>query len=129
MSSNGHDSQKHGYPSRPRHHITRSITEVTSPVRASRHHHNNGNHKLRNRDDKGADPASAAPFIGDRRSLDLFRSEAVTPSLTPSASRRQSVHMAGEDNVHGTNPDQAARMRTQEEELKLEQGRAIARTA
>lgn len=126
MATNGADSQKQGPPDRPRHQITRSISEISSPIRL--HRHTQHRPRSRDRDDKTAVPQSATPALQGRASLDAARSEGVTPNLSPNPSRRASVLIASEDNATPpTSLAQPVKRLTKEEELQLERERAAAR--
>ncbi|KAJ9157866.1 hypothetical protein NKR23_g482 [Pleurostoma richardsiae] len=134
MSGNGVESPKQPTsPYRPRHQITRSISEISSPVRLGRHH-NYGNQssqqrKDRDNDDKAAFPQSAASVLlapvsaTARTSLDVPRSEAITPNFTPSQSRRESILISSLDDP--TLPSKPL----SDEELRLEKEKAMGRAA
>ncbi len=139
MSGNALD-QRQASPQRPRHQITRSITEVSSPIRLHRHHH--GQHpraRDRYRDERPAVAQSAAASLHGRTSLDGTRSETYTPNLSPDQSRRTSVHMQNDDigaqpaaaaaAAAAAAPSQPASELTKEEQLGVELNKAAARTA
>ncbi|KAF6808097.1 hypothetical protein CSOJ01_07785 [Colletotrichum sojae] len=82
---------------RPRHQITRSITEFSPPLKMHRHrhshhhHHRRDNSKLLFPDERP--PGLSVPERGlvlGRSSLDMPRSEFATPSRSPDESRRAS---------------------------------------
>ncbi|KAH8676292.1 hypothetical protein BX600DRAFT_198801 [Xylariales sp. PMI_506] len=97
-------------PSRPHHRISRSITETSAP-RLHRHHHLLHHHhqqqqqqqqqQRRHQDRFDRVPQSAGPILPlpMRGSLDLPRSEGVTPYMLSSAeqSRRTSILLSGDD--------------------------------
>lgn len=105
MSDYGFDTSKAAgsYPQRPRHQISRSITETN----ASRLHRHQGHHLLhrrhQNRHSEHRSPQSAVPYLEmpPRGSLELPRSEGVTPYLLSSAeqSRRASIMPPGAEDV------------------------------
>ncbi|KAK6221303.1 hypothetical protein LQW54_001401 [Pestalotiopsis sp. IQ-011] len=105
MSDYGFDTSKAAgsYPQRPRHQISRSITETN----ASRLHRHQGHHLLhtrhQNRHSEHRSPQSAVPYLEmpPRGSLELPRSEGVTPYLLSSAeqSRRASIMPPGADDI------------------------------
>ncbi|KAL2167240.1 hypothetical protein VTG60DRAFT_1564 [Thermothelomyces hinnuleus] len=98
MSQNGGDTTKSSSPGRPRHQITRSISEISSPIRLHRRHsYRAGNEG--ERESRASAPQSAILAVQGKRSFELPRSEGVTPNLTPSASRRTSVLYASADEV------------------------------
>ncbi|WDK14165.1 hypothetical protein CGRA01v4_05446 [Colletotrichum graminicola] len=88
---------------RPRHQITRSITEFSPPLRMHRHRHSHHHHptqhalhlNVQSRRDRDRllllDERAPGPGAGGRSSLDMPRSEHVTPSRTPDSSRRTSA--------------------------------------
>ncbi|KAK3394200.1 hypothetical protein B0H63DRAFT_39494 [Podospora didyma] len=96
MSPNGAEGFKAASPHRPRHQITRSISELSSPIRLHRHHsHRAAKEKERDREALAPVPQSV------RLSLDGERSEAMTPNLSPNASRRTSILVAPTDDSPG----------------------------
>ncbi|KAK3943738.1 hypothetical protein QBC46DRAFT_376989 [Diplogelasinospora grovesii] len=97
MSHNGADAPKGPLPSRPRHQITRSITELSSPIRLHRHHSHRIVGKEKERDALSPVPQPAMPLGQPRLSLDASRSEGMTPNLTPNASRRTSILLTATD--------------------------------
>ena len=102
-----------------RHQIKRSISELTSPVRLHRHHHN---HQRRDRHNDDKEPLSANPATAAaRHSLDVSRSEGVTPLITPNQSRRASVMMSQE-----VDP-MAVPREDREEDVRREREKAAAR--
>lgn len=76
-------------PPRPRHQIKRSITE--HPPAGRKHHHLHPHHRRKDRGERA--PLSAAPSLQKLRgSVELPRSEAVTPSqMSQDGSRRTSM--------------------------------------
>ncbi|OHE98880.1 hypothetical protein CORC01_05776 [Colletotrichum orchidophilum] len=89
---------------RPRHQITRSITEFSPPLRMHRHRHSHHHHptqhalhlNAQSRKDRDRlllldERASGPGGLGGRSSLDMTRSEYVTPSRSPDSSRRTSA--------------------------------------
>ncbi|KAK2020202.1 hypothetical protein LZ32DRAFT_547168, partial [Colletotrichum eremochloae] len=88
---------------RPRHQITRSITEFSPPLRMHRHRHSHHHHptqhtlhlNAQSRRDRDKllllDERAPGPGPGGRSSLDMTRSEHVTPSRSPDSSRRTSA--------------------------------------
>ncbi|KAI1336824.1 hypothetical protein F5Y15DRAFT_418640 [Xylariaceae sp. FL0016] len=88
---------------RPRHQVKRSLTELSPPTsKASRHYHLHHHRKDRDRDDRPA--ISATPTLHmPRGSIDLPRSEGVTPVGIPSdTSRRLDMLSGAEDGVGAT---------------------------
>ncbi|KAK1985354.1 hypothetical protein LZ30DRAFT_708738 [Colletotrichum cereale] len=88
---------------RPRHQITRSITEFSPPLRMHRHRHSHHHHPTQHAQHLNAqsrrdrdrllllDERAPGPGAGGRSSLDMTRSEHVTPSRSPDSSRRTSA--------------------------------------
>ncbi|ETS86424.1 hypothetical protein PFICI_00252 [Pestalotiopsis fici W106-1] len=104
MSDHGVDTSKAAHPLRPRHRMSRSITE-TNASRVQRHHGHQLLHR-RHHQDRHIDhriPQSAIPTLQmpPRGSLDLPRSEGVTPYLLSSAeqSRRTSMLPPGAEDI------------------------------
>ncbi|TDZ13043.1 hypothetical protein C8035_v000179 [Colletotrichum spinosum] len=86
---------------RPRHQITRSITEFSPPIRMHRHRHSHHHHHhttttTNRRDDRASPGLSVADkgLVLGRSSLDMTRSEFATPSRSPDSSRRTSALLA-----------------------------------
>lgn len=128
MANDGIKSSKSASPSRHRHQITRSITELSSPIHLHRHHNSHHHRRERERDDKLPVPQSAAPILQGRGSLDAPRSDFVTPNLSPDASRRTSVLIpASEDAVGLLANAQNGRRPLREEDLRLEREKTLAR--
>jgi len=113
MSQNGAEAHKTNPPQpQRRHQITRSITELSSPLRMHRHQ----SHRAPTITTGAASPAIAsmereskrAPLAQasmpvaplGRLSLDGYRSDAATPNLTPNTSRRTSIHLAPIEDSH-----------------------------
>jgi hypothetical protein len=90
MSPSGGDAFKASPPGRPRHQITRSISEISSPIRLHRHHSHRAI-KQSERDTHSPAPHSAIAVVQGRPSFEWSRSEGATPNLTPNASRRTSI--------------------------------------
>lgn len=93
---------------RPRQRLTRSITELSSPIRLRRpRSHNRSRSRRRadeerDREERGPLPPSAKHLrlFPGRLSLDAARSEGVvTPSRTPDASRPTSILVANSDDL------------------------------
>lgn len=112
MSQNGIEAalSKGSSPHRPRHQITRSISELSSPIRLHRHHSNRaGKDRDKERDtthnQRLGDPFIPSQLEPGRLSLDASRPErGMTPSnLSPDASRRTSIHRASNDDGGGNN--------------------------
>ncbi|KAM7224318.1 hypothetical protein V8F06_000099 [Rhypophila decipiens] len=82
-------------PQRSRHQITRSISELSSPIRLHRHHSNRAA-KDKDRDALSLVAQTPAPSNSAqiRKSLDGPPSGAVTPNLSPNPSRRTSILVA-----------------------------------
>ncbi|KAJ4297078.1 hypothetical protein N0V88_003995 [Collariella sp. IMI 366227] len=100
MSQNGGDAPKASSPGRPRHHIRRSISEISSPTRL----HRRQSHRVTAAGEADRDlrallpaPQSAIPIVHGSRSFEWSKSEGVTPNFTPSVSRRTSVLYASAD--------------------------------
>lgn len=109
--------------------IKRSFTELASPVKLSRHHR-----KERHYDEKASQSVAAVtPYLQpqalqkDRISLDLPRSEAVTPMMTPDQSRRASLMLQRDEearianalNQLQTKADREERLREEREKASL----------
>ncbi|OHW95505.1 hypothetical protein CSPAE12_05923 [Colletotrichum incanum] len=100
---------------RPRHQITRSITEFSPPLRMHRHRHSHHHHptqhalhlNAQSRRDRDRllllDERMPGPGAGGRSSLDMTRSEHVTLSRSPDSSRRTSA-LVGPTIGGGENP-------------------------
>ena len=138
MSNNGAaldlSSTRSASPARPQHRMSRSITDASAPTKqrhGHQHHHLPHLHQRRNqRDRNDRVPQSAVPTlqIPARASLDLPRSEGVTPYMLSSAeqSRRASMLFQGGEDI-GTLAMAAAAVR--EKQLQVERARAASRTA
>ncbi|KAK0731459.1 hypothetical protein B0H67DRAFT_564874 [Lasiosphaeris hirsuta] len=96
MTHNGAEGPKEIPPQRARHQITRSISELSSPIRLHRHH---SHRAAKERERDGLNPVlqSAIPMAQTRMSLDGSRSDSMTPNLSPNASRRTSIFIAPTD--------------------------------
>ncbi|KAK3341404.1 hypothetical protein B0T25DRAFT_341036 [Lasiosphaeria hispida] len=101
MAHNGVEGPKETPPHRTRHQITRSISELSSPIRLHRHHSHRAV-KERERDGLSPAPQAAIPMTQTRMSLDGSRSDGVTPNLSPNASRRTSILIAPTDEPSAT---------------------------
>ena len=132
MSSNGAETPKQASPYRPRHQITRSITELSSPIRLGRHHHTH-HRRDRSRDERVPVLQSAAPVLQapPRSSLDFTKSEGVTPNLSRNPSRRASLLIPSADDDVGTSTTnlQPVKKISSDELLRLEREKAAARTS
>ncbi|KPM37690.1 hypothetical protein AK830_g8869 [Neonectria ditissima] len=84
-----------------RHQLKRSITELASPVKLSRQQRKD---RDRQHDDRAPHPVSANPFIWSRNSVDMARSEGVTPIMSPDQSRRPSLMLQREEENRASNP-------------------------
>ncbi|CAM1506550.1 Fc.00g061910.m01.CDS01 [Cosmosporella sp. VM-42] len=104
-----------------RHHIKRSITEFAAPVKLSRHHR-----KDRYHDERGPQVPAANVQQQTRFSLDMPRSEGVTPMMSPDQSRRPSV-MLQRDEENRTALMQAELKASMEEKLRAQQDKASSR--
>lgn len=135
---------------RPRHQITRSITEFSPPLRMHRHRHSHHHHPTqhalhlnaqsrKDRDrllllDERAPGAASAGGLGGRSSFDMTRSEYVTPSRSPDSSRRTSALVGpmiggGENPAAVTPPSRRLRKVNNEAALVEEKGRTANRVA
>ncbi|KAI3534720.1 hypothetical protein CTAM01_00275 [Colletotrichum tamarilloi] len=135
---------------RPRHQITRSITEFSPPLRMHRHRHSHHHHPTqhalhlnaqsrKDRDrllllDERAPGAAGAGGLGGRSSFDMTRSEYVTPSRSPDSSRRTSALVGpmiggGENPAAVTPPSRKLRKVNNEAALVEEKGRTANRVA
>ena len=132
MSSHGAASPRSPPFHRPRHQISRSISELSSPIRLHRHEHPNQARRDRERDDRTPVPQSAVPLLQAMEPPLVSKSEGVTPNLSPNQSRRASILAASDSDVGlgaAVAANQAvARKMTREEQLRLEQQKADART-
>lgn len=93
-------------PHRPRHQISRSISELSSPIRLHRHHSHRAA-KERDRDVLSPVAQTTAPSnTQGRLSFDGPPSTAGTPNLSPNPSRRTSILFAstGESSTTNTHP-------------------------
>ncbi|KAK3694833.1 hypothetical protein B0T22DRAFT_453550 [Podospora appendiculata] len=115
MSHNGVEGSKPGTPSaaspqRSRHQLSRSISELSSPIRLHRHH----SHRDRERERDGLTPvpsntsSAMASTPQNRLSLESSRSDRVTPNLSPNPSRRTSILAASLDDSSSTAATAAA---------------------
>lgn len=135
MSQNGAEGgSKETPPHRARHQISRSISELSSPIRLHRHHshHHTAKDKEKERERDARSPAPPPPLAmaQGRLSLDGSRSDGVAPS--PEPSRRTSI-LVNTDDVYvamgGASAPQgpAAAKVLSEEVLWQERQRAAAR--
>ncbi|KAF7564043.1 hypothetical protein G7046_g21 [Stylonectria norvegica] len=91
-------------PAGSRHQIRRSITEVAPPDKPSRHHHHRQLHLRKDRHHEERAPQSAsANLYPYRTSIDMPRSEGVTPMMSPDQSRRPSIMLQRDDENRITN--------------------------
>ncbi|KAK4230593.1 hypothetical protein QBC38DRAFT_515888 [Podospora fimiseda] len=99
MSQNGAEASKSPSAGRPRHQITRSISEISSPI--SRLHRHNSNRVLKDRERETLSPVvqSTVPGPQGRRSFEVPRFEGVTPNGSPNGSRRTSILYNSADDV------------------------------
>lgn len=120
--ANHADPTKQLSPQRPRHRVSRSITEVTSPIRLHRN-------SRRYQDQNDLGPQSLASNLRlSRASLDLPRSESVTPHLvSPNQSRRASMLPSAAEEIGALAA--AAAAASKERELQLERERSALRTS
>ncbi len=130
MSQNGGDASKASSPGRPRHQITRSISElkatkVSSPMRLRRYQSQRVAPETEQQDSRAPAPQSAIPLGQGKPSFEWSRSEGVTPNQTPSASRRTSVLYASADEAMP--PTKAPRDNGLGNTLVKEQRKAAAR--
>lgn len=144
MSSNGTEA-KLPSPHRPRHQISRSISEL-SPIRLHRHNHHHSPHvrrdadrhreKDRDRDEQLHTTRSAASALQPRVSLEVPGSEAAdTPNnLSPDQSRRTSILIAGAEDAMAVPPLEFgsgallhSRKLSRDEELQQEKQKAAVR--
>lgn len=130
MSNHGVDTSKHTSPQRPGYQLSRSISEASPPLK--HHRHQNRLHQRRHQD-RNSDrlPPFAATTLQMplRGSLDLPRSEGVTPYLLSSAeqSRRASMLPPGAEEVGPLAVAQA--VASQEKQQLAERRQAALRTA
>ncbi|KAK9421618.1 hypothetical protein SUNI508_05548 [Seiridium unicorne] len=124
MADHGGDSTRSAYPQRPRHQISRSITEMNT----SKLHRHHGHHLLQRRhQDRNSDrtPQSATPYLQmpARGSLDLPRSEDLTPYLLSSAeqSRRTSMLPSGPEDSSTVAPNDTVTSTEQQRQVQREQ--------
>ncbi|KAK7421947.1 hypothetical protein QQX98_001941 [Neonectria punicea] len=96
-----------------RHQLKRSITELASPVKLSRQQRKD---RDRQNDDRAPQPVSANPFIWSRNSVDMTRSEGVTPIMNPDQSRRPSVMLQREEENRAPNPGSPLEYKASKEE-------------
>jgi hypothetical protein len=108
MSNDGTDIIRTSPPPRPRHQLSRSITELSSPI----HLHRNGSmrrdHSRRRDKDRDRDDLisviqrarTPGQIPQPRVSFEGSRSEGMTPNMSPDASRRTSVLLVpGDDGL------------------------------
>ncbi|KAL6403621.1 hypothetical protein AUP68_12979 [Ilyonectria robusta] len=84
-----------------RHQLKRSITELASPVKLSRQQRKD---RDRHNDDRPPHAVSANPLLWSRTSVDMPRSEGVTPIISPDQSRRPSIMLQREEENRTSNP-------------------------
>ncbi|KAH6898292.1 hypothetical protein B0T10DRAFT_103090 [Thelonectria olida] len=113
-------------PGGNRHQLKRSITELASPAKLARQ---NRRDRDRYHDDRpSAQPMSANPFFWSATSVEMPRSEGVTPIISPDQSRRPSIMLQREEEalrapnpvVAAPPPQQPEPRINKEEELKEE---------
>ncbi|KAK0631827.1 hypothetical protein B0T14DRAFT_502533 [Immersiella caudata] len=98
MSHNGVEGPRETPPTRARHQISRSISELSSPIRLHRHHSHHRakeREKERERDGRATVSQTAPTPQQGRSSLDGSRSDGAT--LSPDPSRRTSILLAADD--------------------------------
>ncbi|KAK4178672.1 hypothetical protein QBC36DRAFT_324333 [Triangularia setosa] len=91
MSQYGVDTSKASSPGRPRHQITRSISEISSPIRLHRHH---SHRVIRERERDALGPIAQSATSLQRPSpqpFEVSKSAGGTPNISPNPSRRPSV--------------------------------------
>ncbi|ORY66389.1 uncharacterized protein BCR38DRAFT_484025 [Pseudomassariella vexata] len=129
MSNQGLDLSKHASPAR-RHQLSRSITELSAPIRLHRHHqlhHQLHQRRQPSRDDGTLQPVSLT-IQSPRASLDLPRSEGVTPyTMSTDQSRRTSMLPPGAEELGALAA--AAVVASRERQLHEERSQAASRTA
>ncbi|KAK4193420.1 hypothetical protein QBC35DRAFT_105572 [Podospora australis] len=98
MAQNGFEASKTSSSGRPRHQITRSISEFASPIRLHRQH---SNRAIRdNRDTLSPLVQSPLQSLRNRPSFEGgSKSEGVSPNISPNASRRTSVLYTSPDDL------------------------------
>jgi hypothetical protein len=111
MSSSGAEIPKAG-PVQPHHQLNRSISEIP---RAHRHHHPH----LHRRDKDERSPQSTKSSLQPGTTLDVPKSEAVTPNESRSISRRTSILGSADESV-GMVGLQPQRRPVSEAEVKAE---------
>ncbi len=124
--NNGVDGIKDTAPHRTRHQITRSISELSSPIRLHRHH----SHRAPKEKERDGLVVASIPATQGRMSLDGgSRSDGVTPSLSPNPSRRASILAASADDapVTAAVPQNALATRALEDITSQERQKAVAR--
>lgn len=126
MFQNGGDASRVSPPGRPRHQITRSISEISSPIRLNRHHSYRAT-KTSEAESRTLDPQSSIQSaVQERRSFEWPRSEGATPNISPNPSRRTSILSPSTDEVMPAAPVKS-RDNGLVKELVKEQQRAVAR--
>lgn len=124
MSGNGADSPRATPPHRPRHQISRSISELSSPIRLHRHDHSSHARKEREREDRTALSPPITPALLAMDSISGSKSEGVTPNMSPNPSRRASVlGGAPGDDLGGV----VSRKISRDEQVRQERQKAAAR--
>ncbi|KAK0658933.1 hypothetical protein QBC41DRAFT_237661 [Cercophora samala] len=97
MSQYGLDTSKASSPGRSRHQITRSISEISSPIRLHRHH---SHRVIRERERDALSPITQSAVSLQRSSpqpFEVSKSAGGTPNISPNPSRRPSVLYASAD--------------------------------
>jgi hypothetical protein len=138
MSANVPEVPKLTSPNKPRHQITRSITELSSPIKLHRHHPHHSHHSQhsqqhqhpsrkdrQHQDDRV--PQSANPIL-EGTNIDLTKSEGVTPNRTPNQSHRASLFVPPTEN-QPTLRSQSGKKTDMEDVLRQEKDKAVSRAA
>ncbi|KAI0021449.1 hypothetical protein F4780DRAFT_770164 [Xylariomycetidae sp. FL0641] len=100
VNHEGSEPVKTTTPKRPRHQVRRSISETSPPVKRSLHHHLHHHHLHHHHSQrKDRAPLSAAPI--PRGSLEMPRSEGVTPAPLADASQRLDMFLPKNDEAAG----------------------------
>ncbi|OTB06634.1 hypothetical protein M426DRAFT_318689 [Hypoxylon sp. CI-4A] len=116
-------------PSRPRHQVRRSITELSSPIKLPRHHHLHHLHQRRDRDNDEPTPMSASTLLQlPRGSFELPRSEGTTPyAKSESGLRISMMSPVSEDGLQNIGSVTPQPPRSQEEILREQKDNAVSR--
>ncbi|KAI8966033.1 hypothetical protein F5Y11DRAFT_311207 [Daldinia sp. FL1419] len=111
-------------PQRPHHQVRRSITELSSPIKLSRHHHLHHIHQRKDRDNDDHTPQSAGPMLLHlpRGSFELPRSEGTTPYANSETNLKFSMlSPTSDDATRSAKPTTLATTSVTQEELAREQ--------